>query len=796
MADDTNPVPPKSQRLNVKSMNVTRQRVSDAQFTRADIETGEIKSLEGDILNDIKSAIDDQTKTLGKGFKRAIDDCCQAIVKAGGAGGGGGGDGVAARGSSEEHKKSIDALTKINDSIRAMATQVGGGEGGDAGTVAQTRRVQALSNAIEKLGFYTNEAGEETFKLVNELSKFEEQLRENVNETIREFNATLIKAMNSFTRIEQFTGEAMSRWNKGLDLASSGLADFNTLFLDDTLKLTGIFGSTGDSLLKTAETIRELSGDITSPMRLMQTGVEGVAMEFERLRDEAEEFGLDLYARVGFEEQNKLLMQMVDAQRRSTIMNDINNFEIRQRSMEQIKFLGILADNTGRSLEELVKSNTQTVKEFNELVTLGIISQDQADNFAAVAEAQPAMKDFLLKIAESGGNIAAFSAKNKDFFEQLVMTNNDHLVPMIASIMQNSEDGVAANNAVFDITKQSFENIGGKFGSVASSLLLQGTDVSKLAQAVAEETKLREEAGKKSPLIRTWNKVSDFFTNTWPVQWAKSLGALTFNTIAIIANTIAHWKGVGMMGGLWGGMKKMGGTLLRGMGFMRAGAAASAGMGAVSSMGGFTAVPGAIGAVGAGGAASAVGGGAAAGVGMMSKLSKFGPALKGLGKVAGGVGTAAMVGKDIYDVATGDTSGENIGALIGTALGGAIGLIGGPAGAIIGAGLGNIAGEWIGKQFDTPGAAKPTTPSYAPRRRDAGGVGGGQQVMAMHMMRQTDILNSINMRMERSIAIQRDIASGIGRIGSGVSAVEGTGASPLVADTLYADSPYEGRSKG
>ena len=82
----------------------------------------------------------------------------------------------------------------------------------------------------------------------------------------------------------------------------------------------------------------------------------------------------------------------------------------------------------------------------------------------------------------------------------------------------------------------------------------------------------------------------------------------------------------------------------------------------------------------------------------MGKFAKMG------GKLAKGAGVLhgiTATGKDLYDLAQGDTSAGNTGALVGSVLGGAVGLIGGPAGVAIGAGIGNMIGESIGEYFDS-----------------------------------------------------------------------------------------------
>lgn len=108
--------------------------------------------------------------------------------------------------------------------------------------------------------------------------------------------------------------------------------------------------------------------------------------------------------------------------------------------------------------------------------------------------------------------------------------------------------------------------------------------------------------------------------------------------------------------------------------------------------------------------------------GMLSKLWK---GAKGLGKgalrlggtVAGGLVSGAMIGKDIYDVATakeGQAKKEDIGGIgggvTGAVVGGIIGSIvpgaGTMLGAAIGAGIGNWVGELIGESMDEADAEK------------------------------------------------------------------------------------------
>tara|TARA_R110000772_G_scaffold250519_1_gene365180 strand:+ start:40 stop:2493 length:2454 start_codon:yes stop_codon:yes gene_type:complete len=156
--------------------------------------------------------------------------------------------------------------------------------------------------------------------------------------------------------------------------------------------------------------------------------------------------------------------------------------------------------------------------------------------------------------------------------------------------------------------------------------------------------------------------------------------------------------------------------------------------GGVAAAGGGGAGAAAGGAEGKGGILSSVqetlmtavglGAGGAAGGGTLSQIGKLGSKFKTMsksiaGKIAGKVvGTAlstvtavAMVGKDVFDIASAITDddvrtgvkGADVGGVIGGLLGGVVGFaLGGPAGAALGASLGNMAGEFLGEAFDSP----------------------------------------------------------------------------------------------
>lgn len=802
MADDPSSAAPDKNRTTIRRANVGVAKVRDAQFSRADIQTGEIKSLEGDILSEIKKSIDTQTQTLCDSFKKSIKDGCSGGKggKGGkGGGGGSGGSGGGGRGTGKGKDDAIiNALKEINSAVLALGPQIAmaGGEGGDGGGggggFGGSRRYRALSNSIEELGQSVDDAGNVTYKLTMSMDKIEEQIRENLNETIRNLNAEMTKTIRSFTHLSTFTDEVTDRFKKGMELASSSLLDFSDMYWEDTKKLVGA-GDFGDSLVKTAEQIRKAVQDgVTSPMMMVQGDVRDVAREFKTLRADAESFGLDMYARVGWEEQNVLLGSLIDEQRRGSMQADFKDQGTRERAMEQLKFMTMVADNTGRSVKELMEMNKEQAKTFAELQGIGVITKEQAETFKMMSKsAPPEVQGLLQKIAESSGSSAVFSQKFPDLFEDLSKLGQQDLIQKLNDLSTSGLRGDELANAQTSILKEALGDTAGKFGKEASAIMFQGREIQGLIGGVSQMAKFQEGKGHKSPIIRAVNELGDFLENTFPLEWAKSIFALSANTIAVTANTIAQWKSNRGIGGGGGGGRRGRGRGGGGRGlFGRAGDM----MGRVMT-GGRPPQPGSSNFTGP---TMPQSGGAGGGGGALGKL---GTVLKGVGKVAGPVaalGTVAAVGKDIYDMSQGDTSGENMGALIGSAIGGTLGFLTPiPGGAMMGAALGNMAGEWLGGKFDESSekaAGTPGVPKNAPTKprtsAAASKMTGQQQTMASQMLKQTEILNGISMKIERSISVQTDIASGVGKIDIGtkqIVAKAGRGTSG--GGAIFAESP-------
>jgi hypothetical protein len=441
-----------------------------------------------------------------------------------------------------------------------------------------------------------------------------------------------------------------------------------------------------------------------------------------------EDAGLDLYRNLGSDAQNEVFIQLFDAQKRGNRMADIRDGGVRKQMGEQIAALRLISENTGLSLDELVKSNRPGLQKLAAAQAAGFITAEQKKNLTAAmvdfGTNAPMMEDLLSRAVRAGGSRAAFESQNPDVTAAARKLGIKDLFGDLQSVI-NSGGPIQAREQTFTLGKtisDAFKREGTRHGGILIERLGPAFEqFSGIATGINAMAELDVNAGKDSTVVRTLNKFDDFMKNKWPITGLVS--AISFQTII----AIAHGK------------------------MLMSNTAALYANSASRGFGG--------------------GGKGKGGKGAFSKIGAFaGKALKATGAIAG----IGMVGKDLYDAAQGDTSNENTGALIGTAIGGLLGtLIPIPGvGTMMGMAIGNFAGEAIGGLVPsaapkgagaTPAVSGITSPNVA---QVAGSGSTGNNAFVTNMMVQTRILESIAGSMHTNNSLQREIRD---RIGFGAS---------------------------
>ena len=695
MADETS-VPPS----NGRNIEVTRMSVGSA----------EVKDMHVDLLEAVNSSINAQTDSLERLSEREREELEANTTGIVGA---------------------INSLKSINEELIAvMRSQVGGGEeGGGAGGIAAAE----LKSHQKSLGIINRVAAGNA-----SLSSVTEELTELLVAESRVMRTSviegLIEAGRSLVSFRTAMDESTKRFQKTMDASRAGIADFPDLFLDDFRKIATLgFGEASDSLVATMDLIQgSLQSNLVSPMVLVNGNINEVARQFSSLREEMEDTGLDLYRNLDFRGQNEVFQSLLDAQLRGDRMTDIRDIDVRSNMSEQISALRLISENTGLSLDELVKSNGTALRSLASAQATGLITAEQQKNLTALmvdmGANAPEFESLLTKIIESGGSRAAFEAANPDIaaaFRKIGVSDYYETMNALKDMgpVQAREQGLIFGQQVSDATKAFVEVRGGQgvaqLGVAYQTLaaITTGTNTMK---------ELDENRGKQSNIVRWLNKFKDMMENKWPIIGLVSAitaqGVFTLLQVrALHANTMALRA---RSGGLGGGPDIGGGP---------------------------------------------DGGGGGGSRGRLGRIGAFaGKALK-----AGGVITAlGMAGKDMYDAAQGDASNENTGALIGTAIGGLLGTlipipgVGTMMGMAIGAGVGNFAGETIGSLLPatSKGAAPMKAGISAPQLTQMAGAGSSvsQTAMVTNMVTQTRILESIAGSMHTNNALQREIRDRIG----------------------------------
>lgn len=690
---------------------VTPDNGKHIEVTRMSIGSAEVKDMHVDLLEAVNSSIGAQTERieqLSAAELKQVKDNAAGIEGA------------------------IDKLREINEELIAvMRSQAGGGEeGGSGGGGGGGIAAAELKTHQRSLGII-NKAAEGQLKLSEAKEEFVELLEAEKRVMKASFIEGLIEGGRSLVSFRTAMDETRKRFQKTMEASRSGIADIPDMFLDDFQKVFMFgMGEASDSLVGTFELIQNsLQQNLASPMVLVGGNINEVAREMSSLRSHMEDAGLDLYRNLGSDAQSEVFVRLFDAQKRGDRMADIRDIGVRQQMKEQISALRLISENTGMSLDELVKANAGSLLTLAEIKASGMISSKQQANLTAVtmdmATNAPELESLLMNAVKAGGSRAAFESGDAGALavgmRQIGVQNAFERMSAIADM-----DPIAGREAYLAIMQEAsdkFLAFGERNKGMASKLLKEAfTPLNKIATGVNVMTKLDAERGKQSGVMRLYNKFDDFMKNKWPI--AGLVSAISFQTVI----ALAHAK------------------MLMGNTAALVSNTASRGFGGV--------------------------GGGKGGKGNLSKIGSFaGKALKATGAIAG----IGMVGKDLYDAAQGDTSNENTGALIGTAIGGLLGtLIPIPGvGTMMGMAVGNFAGEAIGGMIpSSPKAGAGAIPAMssiaAPQLTQmASGTGSvSQTAVVSNMVTQTRILESIAGSMHTNNALQREIRDRIG-FGSG-----------------------------
>ncbi len=788
----------------MRSVNVGRATVGHVQVQRMRIGTSEEKRAESDILGEIKKILGDGVDNIENaltGIEKALQKNQRATIeelgkigdrihealkgggggRRGGGGTGGGGSGPASGGSGggggptgkDPIAVALDKLANAIDSMSARIPEIaagGGGEGGGGGgghhhpDVAGVRGVEATFRSVDAyLRKFDREAKEGTKffgsglrfvdfeKLFKDFGTFKNDMAGLVRagyitqftNNMRQAALTLNQFASRITDSRNITRFVTDKFNTYMRLSASGLADFADVFLTDFAPAL-IAGR--DNLKDTLETVRKrMESGLISPIGLMGREIHDVGRTFRDVRESLDEnFQFDVFQRMGFREANEAIVALYDSQRRANLNADINRVGVQRNMAGQLKILDLIAQNTGKTVEEIIKATQQDMRTTAQLEASGIITGAQRQRIDQImkvlrGQGQEGLAQLLLDVARKGGNVEQYLGKNSELAVGLAGSGQIQSLRDLVALSESGLQGQALAEATGRVTRQFGVNpfLGGVGGEIYNEQLQK-----IFGEAGIGRTEFRDERGADKDRIGGWFRwLGDVLRNVIPSASLALVGAIGANILALNANTIAlGGRGLfgsigGMFGkgfkGLRGGLGKLGGGAMKMGGSM---------MGLMGD---------------AGGALLGAGKGLGKAAGKLGKIG-LGTILKKiplLGLVAGGVLGLSRAAEGDWLGAAGELASGAARTIPGLGTAASLGIDG------------MLAARDLG-MFDRAGRAVPQTPGVAPSVPRKGNNGVQDQIAL-----QTKLLEDIKTLLTEGNDLNESIKANTRRIGVGESRI-------------------------
>ncbi len=734
------PSGPASGNLRVRNIRADRQLSREMTVQRLTVNSGEERSAESDLMDEVLAAITEQTKTL-KDVMDDIDNKTQmqlnalrgmavdhkALVAAIKQGRGSLSEPAAATpvsniktGETSVHDEDLaKAIKGLNEAIIALA-ESGGGGGGEGGHEEglgsnknksdMARSIFGLTDIFENLGKTGKVSSAEVRKFGTEFVQFNKQnIFSQITANLTNALSSLQNSVASLLSSQNITRFVSDRFTKGMDMMATGSIHLAESFIPQILR-------SGDNLDDTFSLMRTtINSNMITPIGIMGDNLDEVSETLQNTRSTLRDGGNIAASRLGYEALNRSTMELVNIERRRDITASTTNPVVMARVDKNLAFASMIATNTGRTAEEVLAMNRAMNEKLASLETGGILEGAAAEGFQNLitgfqANNQQNIAALLAAVARSGGSLEAYLAQNPSVAEGLAATGQVGNLRDLIDLANGGSGGRRPEDymsAAMGITGRFQDN---PFGGVALASVMDDTTLGLINDAGLSKTFNPDKYTTNVDGAATG--IIDFLKNTIGDGMFGLLGALTLNTAALALNTWALLGGGGL-GSIAGFLGKGKGLIGKGLGAVGGGLMTAGRMGlGMLGLGGAAAAT----ATGGGAAATAAGVGAA-GLGAVGKAGA-----KGIAKLIPGLGLVLGLGNGAYQLWQGDYTGAalSIGAGVASTIPG--------VGTAVAAGLGGIeVGRELG-MFDGSSAG-PASVGPSSSTTDSGLINDTQRIM-------------------------------------------------------------------
>lgn len=363
MAEDS-PPPSEDQQSRGRSLNPGRsQQINRVEVTRMDVQTGEIKELQTDLLSEICDCIDEQTVTLAKKLDQLQRELVRAMERQ---------RKDAEKGGSA--KGAADSMKKFDDSVKDSTETVKDGKKETKGFVG------GLQKAISGLD---------------------------------EFRFSTILVAGAVTKM-------FHTFTENLELTKTSLFD-----LSDSITDTGALMREGRlTTIESFKAMREAIDRGAAPaIGVLGDTLQEVGFELVQFQKRAEEAGFDFLQSMDFREMSSATIQMLDLQRRAGIQGGIRDASAEKSVFAQLTALRSISAFTGKTSDEIVKLTAEESRTFAELAASGSLNAQQVELFTGLhnffkASGATNMATLMTEVADKGNIFLA--AQQNDGIRQLI----------------------------------------------------------------------------------------------------------------------------------------------------------------------------------------------------------------------------------------------------------------------------------------------------------------------------------------------------------------------------------------
>lgn len=571
MPEPTNPGQP-SDSATERGSPVNINTSGNVTVTRKNVSTGDVKDDQSEALSELSKSVSEQTKTMASLLaetKKEIEE----IKKL--------------HGGTEKSGKGFEELVKTMQSIAAQSGAGGGGEGGGGGDgggdrgysqfKAATKQWELMEEAgdiVSRTGIPAFEKFFDIFK-TGAMTKFEQNMNR-VNQAVFDFGERLAD-INGAARKTMGTVEEMFKAGQG------GMIDITALYED----LGAGLMKNRDALNATFPVVQEFAEKQRMLIGTLGSNLEDVARSFKENREAAKAaFGDEFLERIPFAELNEIQTTMLEQQRRSGVKATDNEILTSQRAHTQMQLLKDISFATGKTVAEVIKLQEEEGMTLEELRANGLVSEQTKQNLQAQflmfkSMGMEGLPQMMQDIAEAGG-ITRFKGQ-EGVAAMMAQGNNDALVKELYDISRSGQGGTNEGmQRMLEIASQ-MQGLEDQTAEVASDMRTEFSKQIAIASINATRVKTQQDALREKGLpagLEALTKAqkdteggpggtAQGWFNTLRETIENNLGgggelaiALSYNTLALIANTGALFmKGGG--GGVIKGALKGGGNLLK-----------------------------------------------------------------------------------------------------------------------------------------------------------------------------------------------------------------------------------------